>query len=185
MMHSSSALQIKKIIKFSGIVLFMVVILALLNWLPSIIQKNKLKKFESVEAARKELHMKNIYLPAYIPEHLGLVWPPAEIYAQDSPFNAILMHFNFKDKKEIGLIIHQVDAGAQYEIKPHIKIRQLREGRSISVKHRTALLVPAVCGNDSPCHQLSWNENGTVLTLIGEFTAQELIKIAASMLPGE
>jgi hypothetical protein len=185
MMNSGPAFQIKKIVKFSGIVLFMVLILALLNWLPSIIQKHKLKKFDSVEAARKELHIKDIYLPTYIPEHLGLAWPPAEIYAQNSPFNAVIMHFDFKDKIETGLIIHQVDARAEYRIKPRMKIRQSREGRSISVKNRTALLVPSVCDNDSPCNQLSWTEDGTVLTLIGKFTAQELIKIGASMLPGE
>ena len=185
MRHAELDVQIKKIIKFSGSILFMIFILVLLNWLPSIIQKHNLKKFDSVEAARKELHIKDVYLPTYIPEHLGLAWPPAEIYAQNSPFNAIIMHFNFKDKEEIGLIIQQVDARAQYQIKPHIKIRQSREGRSISVKNRTALLVPAVCDNDSPCHQLSWKEDGTILTLIGKFTAQELIKIAASMLPGE
>src|ERR1700690_208042 len=122
-MNSGPAVQINKILKFSGIILFMLVILALLNWLPSLIQKHKLKKFDSVEAVRKELHIKEVYLPTYIPEHLGLAWPPAEIYAQNSPFNAIIMHFNFRDKEEIGLIIQQVDAGAQYQINPRIKTR--------------------------------------------------------------
>jgi hypothetical protein len=185
MMHSGTAAHIKKIVKFFGIILFLIVILAILNWLPSIIQQNKLKKFGSVDAAKKVLHIKKIYIPIYIPEHLGLVWPPAEIYAQDSPFNAIIMHFHYKDKNETGLIIHQMDARAQYRLEPHIKIRKSGEERAISVKNRTALLVRAVCDNDSPCYQLSWDEGGTIMTLIGKFTAQELIKIAASMLPGE
>ncbi|MBI5102156.1 MAG: hypothetical protein HZB33_10025 [Nitrospirae bacterium] len=173
--------SIRKTAGFFGIILLVLAILSLLNWLPSIIQKHKLKKYDTVEAAKKELNAVRIYLPTYLPEHIGLAWPPAEIYAQDRPFNAVIMHFDFKDGKGTGLVIHEVDARASFPLEPRMKIRRLREERSISVKDRSAHLALAEC-EGSPCSRLSWNESGTVLTLIGKCPAQELIKIAASML---
>ncbi|MGC2061842.1 MAG: hypothetical protein WA610_02610 [Thermodesulfovibrionales bacterium] len=173
---------LRQLLNFSAIVFVLVTVLALLNWLPLILQKNRLQRFDSVEAARKLLHMQTIYLPTYIPESLNLAWPPAEIYAQDTPFRACTMNFAFRDRKEIGLIIQQVDSHAPYSLEPLLKIRERKRINTVSVKNRKASLVSAVCDQDIPCNQLSWDEGSTTITLTGKIPARDIIRIAASML---
>jgi hypothetical protein len=174
---------LKKIVMFASMVLFVVGLLSLLNWIPLIMQKQKLKSFSSPDAAAKELHIRKIYLPSYLPEHLNLTWPPAEIYGQDTPFGAVAMYLSFKQSQEIGLSLHQTDANAPYQLEPRLKIQTEKTARQIEIKGRKATLLVAVCDNNTPCSQLSWDEHGTVITVIGKFSAQDIIKIASSMIP--
>lgn len=173
-----------KIMRFIFSVSFIVAILALLNWMPELIQKQRLKQYPSVEAARKELNLGNLNLPTYIPERLNLAWPPSEVYAQELPFKAFIMNFAFQGKKEIGLIIRQTESKAPYTLDPSIKIRETAKGGGIDIRDRKAELVSAVCDLNTPCNRLQWDEGGITITLIGKCPAQELIKIATSMLPG-
>jgi hypothetical protein len=175
--------RLHQLINFGAIVFMMGAVLVLLNWLPLILQQNRLQRFVSIEAARKVLHMQTIYLPTYIPENLNLAWPPAEIYAQDTPFRACIMHFTFRDRKEIALLIEQADSQAPYALEPLLKIREKKRTNEVSVKNRKAILISAVCAQDIPCNQLSWDEGGTTITLIGKLPAPDIIRIAASMIP--
>jgi hypothetical protein len=174
---------VRKAVLFAASILFVAGLLSLLNWIPLIIQKQKLKSFSSPDAAAKELHVRKIYLPSYLPEHLNLAWPPSEVYGQDVPFSAVVMYLSFKQRPEIGLALHQSDAQASYMIEPRIKIRPGKTSSQISLKGRRATLVPAICDDNTPCNQLSWDEHGTIITLIGKFSAQDIIKIASSMIP--
>lgn len=174
---------IVRLLVFAATVLLVALILSVLSWLPSLMQTQRLKKFSSVEMAHKELRTSRIYMPTYIPEHLGLTWPPSEIYGQDRPFDALIMYVSYKEKQETGLVIHQISAEANYEIEPHMDFRKTGDGRRVEIKKRPALLFPALCNGESPCNAVSWKEEGTVITVIGKCTAQDVIKIAASMLP--
>lgn len=182
-MNKEKRCRPRQLLQFGVIVLVMVLVLALLNWMPSLIQKHRLKRFNSVEAARKELDIPRIYLPTFIPEDLNLAWPPSDVYAQDTPFRASIMHFTFRGGKEIGLIIQQADADAPYSLEPVMRVREKKTGVDVSVRNRKARLVAAVCDRDVPCHQLSWNEGGTIITLTGKIHTREIIRIAGSMLP--
>lgn len=174
---------LSKVALFTVTMLFVTVLLSLLNWIPMIIQKQKLKSFSSPDEAAKKLHIRKIYLPSYLPEHLNLAWPPSEVYGQDTPFSAVVMHLSFKQMREIGLALHQSDANASYRIEPRIKVRHGQTSRQILLKGRRAVLVPAVCDDNIPCNELSWNEHGIIITLVGKFSAQDIIKIASSMIP--
>ena len=165
-------------------ILLVTAILAVLNWIPSLVQKQTMKRFSSIDIAKKELRIHRLFLPTYIPEGLHLVWPPAEIYAQEVPFNAFIMHLRYQDSRDIGLVIHQADAHAPYQIEPLIKIKTTTAGSQISIKDRKAVLVPAVCDGNVPCYEVSWDEDGTIITLICKCSAQDIVKIAASTLPG-
>ncbi len=175
--------RLRQMLHFIVIVLVLVAVLALLNWIPGILQKNRLQRFASVDAARKVLHMQKIYLPTFIPENLNLAWPPTEVYGQDTPFRACVMHFSFRDRKGIGLLIQQVDAQAPYRLEPLLRIREKKRVNEVHVKDRKAILAAALCDQDIPCNQLSWDEGGTVITLTGKMAARDIIRIAASMLP--
>ena len=174
----------KKLIFFTVTVLLITAILALLNWLPSLIQKRTMKRFSSIDSAKKELRLHRLFLPTYIPEDLHLVWPPAEMYGQEVPFSAFIIHLRYRDSRNIGLVIQQTDATAPYQIEPLIKISTKSKGSQIFVKDRKALLVPAICDENTPCNEISWNEDGTIITLICKCSAQEIVKIASSTLPG-
>ena len=174
---------LRKAAFFAVAILLVAGLLTLLNIIPLIIQKQKLRSFSSPDAAVKDLRIRKIYLPSYLPEHLDLAWPPSEVYGQNTPFTAVAMYLSFRQTKELGLALHQSDAGAPYQLEPRIPIRPAQASREISLKGRRALLLPALCDEATPCYQLSWEENGTVITLIGKFPAQDIIKIASSMLP--
>ena len=175
--------MIRKAALFAATILIIAGLLSLLNWVPLIMQKQKLKSFSSPDVAAKELHIRKIYLPSYLPEHLNLVWPPSEIYGQDTPFSAVAMYLSYKQKQELGLALHQSDAKAPYRLEPRIKIRPQKTASQISLKGRNALLVPGICDDNTPCNQLSWDEHGTTITVIGKFPARDVIKIASSMIP--
>jgi len=165
-------------------ILLVTAILTVLNWLPSLVQKRTMKRFNSIDIAQKELRLHRLFLPTYIPEDLHLVWPPEEIYAQEVPFSAFIMHLRYRDSRDIGLVIQQTDANTPYQIEPLIKIKTKTEGSQIFIKDRKALLVPAICDENTPCNEVSWNEDGTIITLICKCSAQEIVKIASSTLPG-
>ena len=174
---------IKSLSLFGLTVALVSAVLAVLNWLPSLMQERTMKRFASVDEAKKELRLKGLFLPTYIPEHLNLAWPPAEVYAQTVPFSAFIMHLHYKDRKETGLVIQQTDANAPYQIKPLMKIREETAGSKITIKNRQANLVRALCEGDIPCSEVSWNENGTIITIICACSTQDAIKIASSTLP--
>ena len=173
-----------KLVLFMITILVVTAILTVLNWLPSLVQERTMKRFNSIDIAQKELRIHHLFLPTYIPEDLHLVWPPDEIYAQEVPFSAFIMHLRYRDNRAIGLVIQQTDANAPYEIEPLIKIKAKTEGSQIFIKDRKAVLVPAICDENTPCNEVSWNEDGTIITLICKCSAQEIVKIAASALPG-
>ncbi|MHB8880155.1 MAG: hypothetical protein ACYC69_01445 [Thermodesulfovibrionales bacterium] len=184
-MQPKRTFHIRQLFIFSAVAFLIVAVLGLLNWLPSLMQRQRLKHYSSIDTMKKELRIKTVFLPTFLPEELDLTWPPTELYAQDTPFPAVMMHFTRKGTSEIRLIIHQVDSKAPYDFKPRIKIRSRHAASLMTLKHRQAHLTPAVCDNDIPCNQLTWNENGTAITLVGTFPARDLIRIAASMLPGD
>jgi hypothetical protein len=175
----------KKLLLFGVTVLLVTGLLTVLNWLPSLLQKQTMKRFSSLDTAEKELRMSHLFLPTYIPEDLRLVWPPSEIYAQEMPFRAFIMHLRYKDSSELGLVMQQTDANAPYRIEPHIKIKLRTSGSQISVKDRKAVLFPAICDDNIPCNEVTWNESGTIVTIICKCSAQDIVKIAASTLPGQ
>ena len=173
-----------KLFLFTITLLLVTATLTVLNWIPSLMQKQTMKRFSSIDIAKKELRIHRLFLPTYIPEDLRLVWPRAEIYAQEVPFSAFIMHLRYRDSRDIGLVIQQADANAPYQIEPLIKIKTTNAGSQISIKDRKAVLIPAVCDGNVPCNEVSWNENGTIITLICKCSAQDIVKIASSTLPG-
>jgi hypothetical protein len=168
---------------FGLLITLLVVILEIINWMPSIIEKEGLRKYRSMEFVRKKLHIEKIYMPAYLPEHINLRWPPAEIYAQKKPFAMIISHFHYRDSKDIGLIVHQVDANANYRPEPKIKFSEIKKESKVMIKDRPAVLITAICEGDKPCNQVSWREGDFLLTVLGKDSPRDLIRIAMSMIP--
>ncbi len=182
-MHSHMARQLKMIASFALLIGLLVVALELVNWMPSIIEKESLRKYKSIEFVRKNLHIERIYMPAYLPEALNVKWPPAEVYAQKKPFEMIIMHFQQRDSEEIGLIVQQIEAKAKYRPESAIKFSRIRKESSVLIKDRKGTIVNAICEDGSQCNQVWWEEGGFLLIVTGRDSQRDLIRIARSMIP--
>ena len=144
-----------------------IAVLTALNWIPSLIAPEEFRRYSSLEAAKKSLDLHAVYLPVFLPEDLNLESRPSEVFAQTRPFQLVIMHFRFRNTREIGLSIHQVAVGAEHHIDSKIRLIQISQQNRVSLKGRDALLISALCDNDSPCSQISWTEASNTLTVTG------------------
>ena len=182
-MNSRILRQVKMILSFVILIASLVFVLKLVNWIPSLIDRESFRKFNSIESVRKELHIEKIYMPVYLPEDLNLGWPHQEIYAQKKPFTMIITHFQNRDSKGIGMIIHQVDASVNYMPESKIKFGKVKKESRILIKEREGILITGSCGNESICSQITWKEGDFVLIVTGKTSQRDIIRIAMSMIP--
>jgi hypothetical protein len=155
------------------------VLLKTLNWLPTLLQKDLLRKFDSVEEVRAKLNIREVYVPSYFPE--SITWPPSEILAQAKPYPAVLIIFHAPKTRDAALVISQAasDAFSEHSLIPLVRITRTI---SYDLKNRKALLEVGICGNNEPCSRLSWTESSYRIRLVMKAPPFELIRIAESML---
>ena len=157
-----------------------VMLLAAVNWLPSLMQKGFARQYDSIEEARRSLGLDIVVVPAYFPE--GITWPPSFVLAQKKPYQAVVMEFKEAKAKETSLIViqslwHGSDAQLQ-----RITLSEVKEETQYPLKGRTVLLQVGTCDNGMPCSRMTWQDKSlhhTILLLSSPF---ELIRIAESMI---
>lgn len=164
---------------FLVMVALLIAVLKVINWLPTAIQKDTMKRYRSIEDVRAELNIKDIYLPLYF--HESLVWPPSEILAQGKPFIAIVMEFKHAEKGDIALIISQA-ASRNFMPDEKIKIIRIYERVNFYLKGRKIYLDAGVCRNDEPCSMIAWDEGMYRINVTAKLNPPELVKIVESML---
>ena len=153
--------------------------LMILNWLPTVLQKDMLGRFGSIEEVRARLNIREVYVPSYFPE--DVVWPPSEILAQARPYPAVLIVFQDRKTRDAALVISQAASDA-FPDGSLIPIVRIERAVPYDVKNRKALLEVGVCANTEPCSRLSLTENGYRIKLAMKAPPFELIRIAESML---
>ncbi len=173
-------MRLKKYLLFVAIMFITVVVLSLLNWLPSAVQKDGLRRYKSIEDVKIQLKMKKIFLPAYFPQYL--IWPPAEIYAQRKPYKVVLMHFTNYERKDIVLSIRQTDPSDPHPLASRIKPVTIKQVDKAVIKDREGLLSIALCADGEPCNSVRWREDGYDVEIIAKDSVKELLKIAGSMM---
>src|SRR5512140_838699 len=99
--------------------------LKLINWVPTTVQEGFIREYKSLESVKSQLKIRDIYVPSYFPQSFR--WPPSVLWAQTTPFTAIVMEFKDVEKSDIGLIVAQVDAGARFIPDDKIRMAQIRE----------------------------------------------------------
>jgi len=164
---------------FTVTILIVLLVLKLLNWVPSALQDEGIKKYSSVDDVRTALKIPKVYIPAYFPEYI--TWPPAEIFAQRRPFSLVMMHFTHRDSKSFALSFFQADSRASFEPKYKSDILYVRKESPITIKGRVGTLVLAVCSGRERCNRVSWEEGIYRITLIADDTPEQLIKMAESI----
>lgn len=164
---------------FFATVAVVLLVLKLMNWLPSVLQDEGVKKYKSVDDAKAALKIPHIYLPAYFPEYIA--WPPAEIFAQRRPFPMVVVHFSRRDSRGFALSFFQVDSKAVYEPEYKSHILYVKKTSPVSIKGRTGSLEIAVCSGRERCNRISWVEKGYRITLIADDSPDQLLRMAESM----
>ena len=154
-------------------------VLATLNWLPTALQKDTLRRYGSIEEVRAKLNMRNLPVPSYFPQ--SVAWPPAQVLAQAKPYPAVLMVFNRAGAREPALVVSQA-ASDSFSGGAFITLAEVRQRVPYQLKERAAVLEVGVCDNGEPCSRLAWTEGDFKTTLVMKSPPFELIKIAESML---
>jgi hypothetical protein len=178
-MKKDKVKQLQRGFSFLVTVAVVLLLLKLLNWLPSVLENEGLKKYGSVDDVRAALKIPKVYIPAYFPEYIQ--WPPAEIFAQRRPFPMVMMHFTHRDSKSFALSLFQVDARAAFELPYKSDVLYVRKESQVNIKNSVGTLVIAVCSDRERCNRLSWEEGIYRITLIADDTPEQLIKMAESM----
>lgn len=164
---------------FLATIMAVLLVLKLLNWLPSVLQDEGIKKYGSVDDVRTALKIPKVYMPAYFPEYI--MWPPAEIFAQRRPFPLVMMHFTRRDSRSFALSFFQADSRAGFEPKYKSDVLHVRKESQVNIKGRPGTLVIAVCSGRERCNRISWDEGIYRITLIADDTPEQLIRMAESI----
>jgi hypothetical protein len=171
-------MQVRRYLFFGLIVCVTVVVLSLLNWVPSAVQQEGIRKYKSIEDVKTELKIKKIFLPAYFPRYL--IWPPSEIYAARKPYKMVLMHFTNYEKRDIVLSIRQAEQSAPSFLQSRIEPVTVKRRDRVVIKGREGMLSVALCAGGEPCNSVSWREDGYNVEIVAKDSVEELLKIAAS-----
>lgn len=171
--------RVRGLFYFVIAIVTLVATLKVMNYLPTLIQPDSMRRYRSIEEVRAKLNIKDVYVPSYFPQ--GLIWPPSEILAQNKPFTAVIMEFNNAEKRDIALIIIQ-SASANFKPDEKIKMQRLKERVSYLLKGRDMILEAGVCANEQPCSRMTWSEGRYTIAVSAKAEPPDLMKIVESML---
>ncbi len=164
---------------FIAIAAAVVVVVKTVNWLPQVFQTGTLRKYNSIEALKAKLNVKDVYVPAYFPQSIS--WPPAEILGQTTPALDIFMTFKRAGAGDIALTVRQTVARSE-SADPLIRLVQVTEKVSYRLKGRNAVLEVGACKDNVECCRISWMEKEYTITVAMKSSPFEVIKIAESMI---
>ena len=112
------------VLSFVLSVVVLIAVLKGLNWLPTTVRKDLLKRYDTLEGAAAGSNLGEVLVPAYIPQNLK--WPPSAILAQGKPYPALVMEFERIDGRDTVLVISQ-SASAALRLDGKIRVEQVKE----------------------------------------------------------
>jgi hypothetical protein len=172
--------RVRRYAYFAITIAAVVIVLKTLNRLPLLLQQGTLRTYNSVEAVRAKLNIRDVRVPTYFPQNVR--WPPDEIWAQTQPYIATLMVFRREGTSGPALVISQVASGRP-ALDDRIKILQVKESVPYDLKGRDALLKVGVCEHNEVCSSVSWNEENSAITVTMKSSPFELLQIAKGLAP--
>jgi hypothetical protein len=179
-MRGNNLTSLRKYLLFGVMIIAVAVMLNLLNWVPTVFQKEGVKKYKTIEDAKGELKMSDLLLPSYFPQYL--IWPPSEIFGRRRPAKMVLMHFINYDRKDTVLSVMQAETADPHPIKSRIEPVKTRKREGILIKGIRGELSLGLCAGGEPCNSVTWESDGYTFTIIAKDSVEELRKIAESMI---
>jgi len=168
-----------RFLSFTFMIGLLILALKVMNWIPLAMQREAVKRYNSIEEVRSALNRKDIYVPSYFPQQIS--WPPSAILAQSKPYFAMVMEFTRADKRNTALVISQSE-GKALNVENPIEISTVTERVHYTIKGRDAVLTVGACGKEEPCSGIAWIEGRYTMTVLMKSTPFELTKIVESML---
>jgi hypothetical protein len=171
--------ELIKLLIFLGLIGLLIVLLMILNWIPTTLEKGYIREYRSINEIKTNLNLKDIYIPKYFPENI--LWPPAKILAQTRPYTAVMMEFVDKNTKETVLIVYQSEK-EEYIKNTEAWIEEVKESVEYPLEGRKAQLLVGICQNGTTCSMLTWKEGRYHIKIFIKAPPFELIKLSKSML---
>lgn len=157
-----------------------VILLSLMNWLPSMISEDFVRRYDNIEEAARSLGFKNkAIVPKYFPE--GISWPPSMILAQKKPYKAVVIEFSETEAMKTVLIIVLSSLKDRNQQLQRITMTELKEKTEYMLNGKTALLEVGTCDSGITCSRMNWQEDSLHFTVLLLSSPFELIKVAESM----
>ncbi len=153
--------------------------LKLVNWIPLVAQKNLLRNYSDIEAAKAELGIREIIVPSYFPQSLS--WPPSAVLAQNKPYPAVVMEFRQMGTKDTVLVISEA-LSDEFRADDKIRITQVKERIDRPLKGRESVLEAGFCSKGETCSRVSWKEGPLRIEVMAKSSPVEMLKVAESML---
>lgn len=170
--------RFKLIVTFIVSILIVIITIKAINYLPLIIQKDTMRRYESIEEVKERLGIKDLLIPTYYPQ--DLIWPPSEIFAQGRPFMAVTMEFRNSRSGRTDLVISQ-SSSERFKV-GKLNIKKSLDSVVYSFKGRKILVVTGFCENGDTCTRASWVEGRYRITVTGRLDPPQLSKIVESMI---
>jgi hypothetical protein len=164
-------------VSFLTMACILVLMLQALNWLPSLITPGHAKRYDSIEALRQSLGIKNVPVPTYFTENIS--WPPSLIIAQDNPYPSLAIEFDSSDSSENMLFI--VRSPQNKDPLLEASVDTVNEEVPYELDGKSVLLVTGICRESKPCSMITWEESGQQTSVLLYSSPFELIKIVESM----
>jgi len=171
--------RIYRFIAFVGAVALLVALLKVLNWLPLAARPDLLAEYRDLEEARMAAGIDAALVPTYFPQNLS--WPPSLIWAQGTPYPALLLEFGRPTGKETVLLISQAGS-ASFFPEERMRFLEVEQDAPYSLKGRQARLTVGICPGGESCSGISWQEGGYRIVVRAKLSPFEVIRIAESML---
>lgn len=160
-------------------IIAIIFIVKILNYIPLLIQKDSMRRYNSIEEVKKRLDIRDIYIPSFFPEEI--LWPPSVILGQGKPYLAIIMEFKNSKSGETALVICQ-SASEKFKYDGGIRINNIMDRINYPFKGRNISILTGSCENGNVCTIASWKEEKYIITVTSRFEPPQLLKIVESMI---
>ncbi len=171
--------RVRGFLYFFLTVVAVVITLRILNWVPLVVQKETLRRYDSVDEVRSKLSRKDLRVPSYFPQ--TITWPPAVVLGQGIPYPAVVMVFNKENSKDAALVLVQAES-EDFPGSGYIRFSHIKEKVIYQLKGRRAVLEVGNCSSEDTCSRLSWYEGRSRIELTMKAPPVDLLPIAESML---
>lgn len=148
------------------------------NRVPFLLHGGTMRSYDSVEEVRQQLNITDLPMPSYIPE--SLLWPPATILAQTTPYEAVVIEFEGAGGA-ISLVISRA-ASKDFNPGSQIRLKNIRESVVHDLRGRTSTIETGVCADGLVCSRMWWDEEGYRTNVLMRASAFELLRISESII---
>lgn len=171
---------IGKLIFSVVLIVFIVGVIFSANLLPQLAHKGFLTSYKSIEDVKTTLKIDKLTLPTYFPEDIA--WPPTSIYAQKTPFFAIVMQLPSKTTNQTALVIVISEQNTAIKELDTIRFVIVTEEAEHIVKSQKVLIQTGKCDKNQDCSKITWMQDKLYYLLSAYSNPIELLRIAEGMI---